>query len=113
MSRKDELIEKYAKSLREKAGVDPDMDALKGIVDALGPSIYDRDSETVSKSDTKELNRVRDAFVMKKLGETDEDSAMGAVQKALRTYGHSTRAKYRAALYYLIADDMGKLGHFK
>lgn len=113
MSRKDELTEKYAKDLREKCDVDPDMEALKGIVDALGPSIYNRDSETVSSSDSDELNTVKTNFAMKKLGMDDEDAAMGAVQKALRTYGHDNRHKYRAVLHYLIAEDQGKLGQFR
>lgn len=112
MSRKEELTQKYADDLREKCDVEPDMDALKGVVDALGPSIYNRDSETVSSSDSGELETVKN-FVMKKLGVDDEDAAMGAVQKALRTYGHDNRHKYRAVLHYLIAEDQGKLGQFR
>ncbi len=112
MSKRDELIEKYAADLKEKAGMTADMDLLKAVTIACGPSIYDADSSTVSAGSTGELQTVQKNFVMKKLGVADEDSAMGAVQKAIETYGRSNRNKYRAVLYYIITKQLGKEGVF-
>mgnify|MGYP000303676558 CR=1 FL=1 len=106
MSKRDDLIQKYAADLKEKCDVEADMELLTRVVIACGPSIYNADSSTVSSSSTDELKTVQHNWVMKKLGVTDEDSAMGAVQEAVRIYGHSNRNKYRAVLYYLIATNL-------
>ena len=108
MSKRDEKIEKYARDLKEKAGVDVDMDLLTRVVIACGPTIYNSDSETVSSSDSGELHTVRDNWVMKKLGIADEDEAMGGIQKVIRDYGRDNRSKYRASLYYMLTTHFGK-----
>ena len=46
MSKRDELIEKYAGDLKNKLGVTPDMDLLRKVTIGCGPSIYNRDSST-------------------------------------------------------------------
>ena len=108
MSKRAELIEKYAADLNDKTGMDADMDLLTKVTIACGPTIYNADSSTVSGSSTGELETVQKNFVMKKLGISDEDAAMGAVQKAIETYGRSNRNKYRAVLYYIITKQQGK-----
>jgi len=113
MSKRDELIEKYAADLKAKCNMDPDMDLLKQVTIACGPSIYNRDSATVSSGSTGELETVRNNFVMKKLGITDEEKAMGGVYSAVDTYGKSNRTKYRAVLYYLLTKHFGKESVFK
>ncbi|QIK41945.1 DUF2853 family protein [Pontivivens nitratireducens] len=107
MSKRQELIEKYADALR-KIGMDVDTDLLTAVTIACGPSIYNSDSSSVSSSSTSELQTVQNNFCMKKLGMTDADSAMGAVQKAIETYGRSNTNKYRAVLYYIITKQQGK-----
>ncbi len=108
MSKRDEKIEAYAKDLKEKCGIDADMDLLRKVVIACGPTIYNADSETVSASSTGELNTVRDNWVMKKLGIEDEGEAMGGIQKVIREYGRDNRRKYRASLYYMLTTHFGK-----
>lgn len=108
MSKRDEKIEKYATDLKEKAGIDADMDLLRKVVIACGPTIYNRDSETVSTSDTGELNTMKQNWVMKKLGVEDEDAAMGGIQKVTTDYGRDNRTKYRASMYYMLAVHFGK-----
>ena len=108
MGRRDELIEKYAKSLREKCGMEPDMALLERVTKACGPSIYRRDAETVSTSDTNELNTIKKNFLMKRLGLPDDDHLMGGIQKAITTYGRDNRYKYRPVLYYLLVKHFGK-----
>lgn len=107
MSKRDELIEKYAADLKDKCGVTPDMDFLKKVTIGCGPSIYNRDAATVSSSDEKELATVKNNFLKKKLGVTDEAEADKAIDAVMDQYGRSTKAKYRAVVYYLLAK------HFK
>jgi len=47
MSKRQELIEKYADALR-KIGMDVDTDLLTAVTIACGPSIYNSDSSSVS-----------------------------------------------------------------
>ena len=108
MSKRDEKIEKYARDLKDKCGVDADPELLRKVVIACGPTIYNADSETVSTSDTGELNALRENWVKRKLGVEDDDAAMGGIQKVIRDYGRDNRNKYRASLYYMLATHFGK-----
>lgn len=60
MSKRDELIAKYAGDLRNKCKVEPDMDLLTKVTIGCGPAIYNADSETIAASDEAELETVRD-----------------------------------------------------
>ncbi|PRY93177.1 uncharacterized protein DUF2853 [Hasllibacter halocynthiae] len=113
MSKREEHVEKYARDLREKVGIEPDLDLLREVTIACGPSIYRRDSETVSTSDTGELDAVRDDFLIGKLGLPDDEHLMGGIQQAIRTYGRDNRSKYRPVLYYLLVKHFGKEGAFR
>ena len=64
MSKRDDLIVKYAADLKDKCGVNPDMDLLTKVTVGLGPSIYNADSSTVSGSDEKELATVKNNFLI-------------------------------------------------
>ena len=55
MSKRDELIVKYAADLKDKCGMKPDMDLLTKVTIGCGPSIYNADAATVSGSDASEL----------------------------------------------------------
>lgn len=108
MGKRDEWIAKYADDLRNKCGVEPDMDLLTKVTIGCGPSIYNADAQTVAASETSELNTIKENFLMKKLGLPDSDELMGGIQKALTTYGRSERNKYRAVVYYLLTKHFGK-----
>jgi len=109
MSKRDELVEKYAKDLKEKCGVaNPDTELLKKIVIGLGPSVYNADSSTVAASDKKELERVKENFLIKKLGLKDTPKLDEGIQDAIETYGRSNRTKHRAVLYYLLVKSFRK-----
>jgi len=110
MSKRDDLIAKYANDLKEKCGVDPDMDFLTKVTIGCGPSIYNRDASTVSSSDPKELETVKNNFLMKKLGLSESDDLDGAIDAVMEQYGKSTKAKYRAVIYYLLAKHFNKEG---
>ena len=103
MSKRDDLIVKYAADLKDKCGVNADMDLLTKVTIGLGPSIYNADSSTVSGSDEKELATVKNNFLIKKLGLSESDDLDGAIASVIETYGKSNRNKYRAVVYYMLA----------
>lgn len=112
MSKRDELIEKYAGDLRDKCGVDPDMELLTKVVVGLGPSIYNADSETVAYSQASELETVKSNFLVGKLGLPDSPELDAAIAQVGETYGMSEKNKYRAVVYYLLVVHFGKEGTY-
>ncbi|WP_100614537.1 DUF2853 family protein [Confluentibacter citreus] len=107
MSKRDELIAKYAADLKEKCGVMADMDLLTKVTIGCGPSIYNADSSTVSGSDASELQTIKSNFLIKKLGLKDSPDLDKGIDAIMETYGKSNRNKYRVVVYYLLVK------HFK
>jgi len=109
MSKLDEKVGQYIDDVRSKIGEDnPDVDLIRKIAKAAGPSIYNADAETVSASSKSEVETVKKNFVMKKLGVTDEGKADEAINQVLEKYGKSNRNKYRVVVYYLLTKHFGK-----
>ncbi|MFT4150746.1 MAG: DUF2853 family protein [Paracoccaceae bacterium] len=113
MSKRDELIAKYADDLKNKCKITPDMDLLTKVTIGCGPAIYDADSETVAASDKTELERVKNNFLVKKLGLADGPALMEAIHAVVETYGKSERNKYRAVIYYMLTKHFGKEAVYK
>ncbi|MGF1551696.1 MAG: DUF2853 family protein [Paracoccaceae bacterium] len=107
MSKRDDLIAKYHGVLRDKFGVEPDPALLDKVVKACGPSIYNPDGEVVATSKPEELAAVR-RFATNKLGVGDEAKIDAAIDKVIEEYGRSTRNKFRAVMYYRLAQHLGK-----
>ena len=108
MSRRDELIEKYAADLKDKIGVTPNMDLLRQVTIGCGPAIYSDDASTVSASDPSELKTVKENFLMKKLGLRDSPELDAGIAKVMDAYGKSNRNEYRAVVYYMLAKQFGR-----
>lgn len=102
MSKRDELIVKYATDLKEKCGVTPNTDLLTKVTIGCGPSIYNLDSSTVAGTDQKELDTVKNNFLIKKLGLTDSPELDKAIDTVIEKYGRSNKTKYRVVVYYLL-----------
>jgi hypothetical protein len=113
MSRRDDLIAKYADDLKNKCKMTPDMALLTKVTIGCGPAIYSADSETVAASQPSELETIRKNFLMKKLGLKDGPQLMDAIRAAVETYGKSERNKYRAVIYYLLTKHFGKEAVYK
>jgi cell division septation protein DedD len=97
-------VKKYAKNADETA--------VSGIVKYLGIALRDRDSALVSGTDPKELARVRDGFLKKKLGLTETDDKLDAsIHSVLETL-KADRSKSRVTVYYLLAEQHRKLDMF-
>lgn len=113
MSKRDELIAKYASDLKDKCGMTPDMDLLTKITIGCGPSIYNADAATVSGSDKSELETVKKSFLMKKLGLADGANLDTAIASVMETYGKSNRNKHRPVVYYMLTKHFGKEAVYK
>ncbi len=108
MSKRDELIKKYAADIKEKFDENPDMDLLTKVTIGLGPSIYNLDSSRVSGSSEKELETVKNNFLKGKLGLEEGPQLLDAIHNVIETYGKSDKNKYRAVIYYRLAKHFGK-----
>ena len=108
MSKKVEKIALYSASAKELK-LDLSDDLIIKVTTGLGPSIYKKDAETVSCSDSSELDTVKKNFLQKKLGLTASDAELdAAIKKACEAMGSSNKYKYRALFYALLAKEFGK-----
>ncbi len=107
MSKLDEKIEQYTKAAKD-LGLGLDDAFIAKVTKGLGPSIHNKDAETVSCSDSSELETVKKNFLIKKLGLEDSDALDTAIKKVCEAMGTSNRNKYRALFYALLAKEFGK-----
>lgn len=113
MSKRDELIAKYAADLKDKCGVTPNMDLLTKVTIGCGPSIYNADSSTVSGTSKSELDTVKNNFLIKKLGLKEGPDLDKAIDAVIEKYGRSNKNKYRAVVYYLLTVHFKKESVYK
>lgn len=107
MSKFDDALATY-KGEAKKLGLSVDEDLLVKITKGLGPSIYNADSSRVSSADPKELERVKQNFLVKKLGLADGPELDKHIQGVIGQLGSSNTNKYRALFYYLLVKATGK-----
>ena len=101
------MTDYYADVQRYDSGADADV--VQKIVKHLGIALRSKDASLVSCSDKSELDRVREKWCGKKLGETDAGAADAVIAKVCETM-KGDRQKQRVTFYYLVAQEMGKLG---
>jgi len=108
MSKKEEKIAQYQKTAAD-LGLGLGDALIAKVTDGLGPSIYNRDAETVSCSDASELERVRENFLKKKLEIAEDDAKLdAAIKEVCEAMGSANRNKYRALFYALLVKKFGK-----
>ena len=90
-----------------------DEGVIAGVVRYCGIALTKRDSSLVSFSDPKELDRVRDGFMKKKLALTESDDVLNAALTKVGERMKADRTKNRVTVYYLLAEQFGKLDMFK
>lgn len=113
MSKRDDLIVKYAADIKDKFGESANMDLLTKVTIGLGPSIYNIDASKVSGSDEKELETVKNNYLIKKLGMSDSPSLMDGVKTVMDKYGSANRNKHRAVVYYMLCKHFNKESAYK
>ena len=99
----------YYKNITEKYDDAASEDVVKTIVKYLGASLSNKDAKYVSCTDETERNTVRDNFLKKKLGLTDDNEVLDAKVMAVCTEMKPQRMKDRVTFYYLLAKNEGKL----
>ena len=108
MSKLVDKIEHYM-AVSKDLGLDLSEELISKATEDLVPSIYQQDAETVSCSDSAELNTVKKNFLENKLGVDADDATMDtAIKKVCEAMGTSNRHKYRALFYALLAKEFGK-----
>ncbi|MBD3793834.1 MAG: DUF2853 family protein [Campylobacterales bacterium] len=103
MSRRDEkIVEMIAEAKRLNLDISDDL--ITKVVIGLGPSVYNKDSESVACSQAKELETVRENFLKKKLGLTLDDAELtAAIKEVCEQLGSSNKSKKRVHIYALLA----------
>lgn len=113
MSKRDDLITKYAADIKDKFGESANMDLLTKVTIGLGPSIYNLDASKVSGADEKELETVKNNYLLKKLGMADSPKLMEGINSVIEKYGSSNKNKHRAVVYYMLCKHFKKESVYK
>ena len=101
MSQLTEKIDLYNAEFT-KLGIDIDPNLVQAVTKKMGPVIYNEDSSRVSCSDKEELARVKNNFLIKKLGMEDTPALDAAIGEVCAQLGSSNRNKFRAMFYTLL-----------
>ena len=107
MSTLEEKVAKYTKAAKA-LGLDLSEKYIGNVAAALGPSIYNKDAEVVSCTDSTELETVKKNFLEKKLGIKDDALFDEAIHNVCKKLGTSSSNKYRVLFYALLAQEFGK-----
>lgn len=111
MSAFDEKLEIYKAQVAElNLGISDEL--LTGVAKGLGPSIYNDDASRVAGSDAEELARVKNNFLIGKLGLADGPELDAAIAEVIEQLGTSNRNKWRAVVYALLVKKFGKEGNY-
>lgn len=96
-----EDIKRYQPNVDEKA--------VAAIVKHLGIALRSADASLVSCSSKDELARVRDSWLKKKLGLTDDDAKLDKSIADVCATMKADNRKHRVTFYYLLAEKAGKI----
>ncbi|MEM1324179.1 MAG: DUF2853 family protein [Bacteroidota bacterium] len=107
MSKFDEAVSRYQDEMN-KLGISFDADLLTAVTKGLGPAIYSDDSSKVSCTDPEELARVKNNFLIKKLGLEDSPALDAALKEVCEQLGSANRNKFRGMFYYLLVKKFSK-----
>jgi len=107
MSARDDKIAKYIEE-NKKLGLGLSDELISKVTVGLGPSIHNKDAETVSCSQASEMDRVKKNYLIKKLGLDDSEALDTAIKDVCEKMGSSNRNKYRALFYALLAQKFKK-----
>jgi hypothetical protein len=108
MNKLEQKIELYKSKIKE---IEPDFDEvlLEKITRSLVPSIYNKDAETISCSQTHEIEYVRENFLKGKLAlDLPDPDLVAAIEEVCEKMGRSNPKKYRAIFYYFLVKKFGK-----
>jgi len=108
LSKRDEKIEAMIAEAK-KLNLNISDDLITKVVISLGPSVYNKDAEVVACGQPAELDRVKNNFLKKKLGLTNDDAELDkAIKEVCEQLGTSNRSKKRVHMYALLAMKFNK-----
>jgi hypothetical protein len=108
MSQFEEKMEAYMSMVKD-FNIDVSEDLVRKAAKALGPSIYNMDAETVSCSQSSEVDLVIKNFLKGKLGLKDDDATLKkAVEEVCEEMGKGNSVKFRPIFYALLAKKFSK-----
>ena len=103
MTKFEESILSYKTFLAEKLGETTVHDALLiQIAEELGTAIFDADASIVACSDKGEMGRIKEYFLLGRLGLTNTPALDEAIKSVCQKMGASNRRKFRVVFYYLL-----------
>lgn len=112
MSQFDEKVKIYKQQIADlKLNISDQL--ITAVAKGLGPSIYRGDASLVSSSDPEELKRVKERFLIGKLGLADGPKLDAAIAETVNAMGSGNRTKHRAVFYALLVQKLGKEGYYK
>lgn len=91
--------------------VNVDLSIVDNIVSYCGTALHNKDSSTITATDPKELETVKDGFAKKKLELTNEEATAGINRVCEIMNG--VRLKSRVTFYYLLAEVTGTTAKLK
>ncbi len=108
MSKRDEKIAAMIEEAK-KLNLPISDDLITKVAIGLGPVLYNKDTATVACGQPAELETVKNNFLKKKLGLTNDDSELdAAIKEVCEQLGTSNRNKYRVHFYALLAMKFNK-----
>ena len=107
MSKLEEKISNYIAEAK-KLKLDLSDALITAVTKNLVPSIYNADAETIAASDQAELDRLKNNFLINKLGLADDAKLDKAIEEVIEQVGKSNRNKYRAIVYALLVKKFKK-----
>ena len=112
MSKVDEKIAFYKQEAKTQ-GIVLNEGLLEKVTKALGPSIHSNDASKVSTSDPEEVGRVKQSFLVGKLGLKDGPELDTAIKEVANKFGASNKNKHRAIFYTLLVEKFHKEDLYK
>jgi hypothetical protein len=109
MSKRDDVIEAMIIEAK-KLDLNISDDLITKVVIGLGPSVYNKNSSSVACSKTSETDTVKNSFLKKKLGLTNDDVELdSAIKEICLKLGQGNRNKKRVHIYALLAMKFDKV----
>jgi Protein of unknown function (DUF2853) len=112
MSKFDEKMALYKAEFSKVGKSALDEALFLKVTKALGPSIYLEDASRVSCSDQVEKDRVKERFLIGKMGQTDGKNLDEAINAVCEEMGSSNKNKFRAIFYYMLVVKLGLAGKY-
>lgn len=112
MSKLQEKCDMMANAMKEM-GVQADTDLLMAVCKGLGPALYNSDAAYVAATDKTETDRLKQNFLIKKLGLSDSEDLDAAITSVAEKMGKSNPRKHRAIFYYLLVKHFKKENIYK